>query len=114
MMVHAWNGYETHAWGANELKPISHTGHSASIFGKTAMGATIIDGVDTLYIMGLTEQYQKAHDWIAHDFNFNPVSSILTSVLFIFSAVFMKKLQYYIHGINSSCLSVWVIHDRLQ
>ncbi|KAJ8027454.1 Mannosyl-oligosaccharide 1,2-alpha-mannosidase IB [Holothuria leucospilota] len=72
MMIHAWNGYETYAWGANELKPISHTGHSASIFGKTAMGATIVDGVDTLYIMGLTEQYQKAHDWIAHDFNFNP------------------------------------------
>lgn len=76
MMIHAWNGYETYAWGANELKPISHTGHSASIFGKTAMGATIVDGVDTLYIMGLTEQYQKAHDWIAHDFNFNPSSDI--------------------------------------
>lgn len=76
MMMHAWTGYEKYAWGANELKPIAHTGHSASIFGKSAMGATIVDGMDTLYIMGLHDQYEKARNWIAHEFNFNPVSFI--------------------------------------
>ncbi|XP_033112615.1 mannosyl-oligosaccharide 1,2-alpha-mannosidase IA-like [Anneissia japonica] len=76
MMIRAWDGYVKYAWGANELKPISHTGHSASIFGRSAMGATIIDGVDTLYIMGLQDQYQKARNWIAHDFSFNPPSDI--------------------------------------
>ncbi|PIK39368.1 putative mannosyl-oligosaccharide 1,2-alpha-mannosidase IB-like [Apostichopus japonicus] len=76
MMMHAWTGYEKYAWGANELKPIAHTGHSASIFGKSAMGATIVDGMDTLYIMGLHDQYEKARNWIAHEFNFNPTSDI--------------------------------------
>ncbi|XP_071955897.1 mannosyl-oligosaccharide 1,2-alpha-mannosidase IA-like [Antedon mediterranea] len=76
MMVRAWDGYVKYAWGANELKPISHTGHSASIFGRSAMGATIIDGIDTLYIMGLQDNYQKARNWVAHSFTFNPPSDI--------------------------------------
>ncbi|KAL5009489.1 hypothetical protein ScPMuIL_011794 [Solemya velum] len=64
MMMHAWSKYEKYAWGANELRPISHKGHSASIFGQLSLGATIVDGIDTLYIMGLDEEYQKARDWI--------------------------------------------------
>ena len=54
-MKHSWDSYVQYAWGSNELKPISRQGHSASIFGNTAMGATIVDGLDTLYIMGLEE-----------------------------------------------------------
>ena len=77
MMLHAWNGYVKYAWGANELKPIARTGHSASIFGRSAMGATIIDGIDTLFIMGLTDEYQRAHDWVAHDFKFDAVSRLM-------------------------------------
>ncbi|XP_072021907.1 mannosyl-oligosaccharide 1,2-alpha-mannosidase IA-like [Amphiura filiformis] len=75
MMLHAWGGYEKYAWGANELKPVSHMGHSASIFGRTSLGATIVDGIDTLFIMGLQDQYHKARDWIAHDFKFTAASS---------------------------------------
>nr|XP_054753907.1 mannosyl-oligosaccharide 1,2-alpha-mannosidase IB-like [Lytechinus pictus] len=74
MMLHAWNGYVKYAWGANELKPIAKTGHSASIFGRSAMGATIIDGIDTLFIMGLRDEYQKARNWIANEFKFDAVS----------------------------------------
>ncbi|XP_072178341.1 mannosyl-oligosaccharide 1,2-alpha-mannosidase IA-like [Diadema setosum] len=76
MMLHAWNGYVTYAWGANELKPIARTGHSASIFGRSAMGATIIDGIDTLFMMGLRDEYQKARDWVAHDFKFDASSDV--------------------------------------
>ncbi|XP_071800570.1 mannosyl-oligosaccharide 1,2-alpha-mannosidase IA-like [Asterias amurensis] len=76
MMLHAWNGYEKYAWGANELKPISHVGHSASIFGRSSVGATIIDGMDTLYIMGLKDQFMKARTYVAHDFHFNAASDL--------------------------------------
>jgi hypothetical protein len=41
MMEHAWSNYVKYAWGMNELRPISKQGHSASIFGSSAMGATI-------------------------------------------------------------------------
>uniref|UniRef100_T1IIC1 Alpha-1,2-Mannosidase n=1 Tax=Strigamia maritima TaxID=126957 RepID=T1IIC1_STRMM len=40
-------------------------GHSAGIFGRSSVGATIVDGLDTLYIMGLTDAYKQGRDWIA-------------------------------------------------
>ena len=45
MMKHAWDGYSNYAWGKNELRPVTKRGHSASIFGSAAMGASIIDGM---------------------------------------------------------------------
>ena len=77
MMQHAWKSYEKDAWGQNELKPISHRGHSASIFGNSAMGATIVDALDTLYIMGLMDEFKKGRDWVATSLVFQGVSSIV-------------------------------------
>ena len=75
MMKTAWDGYAKYAFGQNELKPISMTGHSAGIFGGGgAMGASIIDALDTLYIMGLTEEYKKGREWVALSLEFNAVS----------------------------------------
>ncbi|XP_076357633.1 mannosyl-oligosaccharide 1,2-alpha-mannosidase IA-like [Tachypleus tridentatus] len=71
MMKHAWDNYVHYAWGQNELRPISKRGHSAGIFGKTAMGATIVDGLDTLFLMGLKEEFQKGRDWVAKNLNFD-------------------------------------------
>lgn len=58
-----------YAWGKNELRPISKRGHSASIFGTMPMGATILDGLDTLYIMGLNDEFKQARDWVATELN---------------------------------------------
>ena len=74
MMLHAWDNYKKHAWGSNELRPISKRGHSASIFGTLHLGATIVDAADTLYIMELMPQYKEARDWIAANLNFEGVS----------------------------------------
>ncbi|KAI5738393.1 hypothetical protein M8J77_006389 [Diaphorina citri] len=65
MMKHAWDNYVTYAWGKNELKPLSRRGHSGSIFGSAELGMTIIDGLDTLYIMGLTDEYEDGKKWVA-------------------------------------------------
>ena len=67
MMKHAWNNYVKYAWGENELKPISKQGHSAGIFGDSKQGATIVDGMDTLYIMGLHDEFAKGREWIANN-----------------------------------------------
>lgn len=75
MMKHAWDNYERYAWGENELRPVSKKGHSAGIFGKTAMGATIVDGMDTLYLMGMAEEFQRARNWVAENLSLNDVSS---------------------------------------
>ncbi|KAF7992379.1 hypothetical protein HCN44_001704 [Aphidius gifuensis] len=70
MMKHAWSNYVTYAWGENELKPISKRGHSASVFGATKMGATIVDALDTLYVMGMQEEFKQGRDWIDKNLNF--------------------------------------------
>lgn len=75
MAKFAWDSYAQYAFGENELKPLSRRGHSANIFGSGAMGATIVDSLDTLYIMNLTEEYKKARDWVAVSLNFNNVSN---------------------------------------
>lgn len=47
---HAWSAYKTHAWGHDNLKPISMSFHDW--FG---LGLTIVDSLDTLYIMNMRE-----------------------------------------------------------
>ena len=47
---HAWNAYKTYAWGHDELKPVSKSWNDW--FG---IGLTIVDSLDTMYIMGLKD-----------------------------------------------------------
>ncbi|XP_060525128.1 mannosyl-oligosaccharide 1,2-alpha-mannosidase IA isoform X1 [Cylas formicarius] len=75
MMKHAWDNYVRYAWGKNELKPISKRGHQASVFGSQPLGATILDGLDTLYIMGLNKEFRQARDWVANEFDVDQVSA---------------------------------------
>lgn len=47
---HAWKGYKDYAWGHDELKPISKS------FGEWfGLGLTLIDALDTMWIMDLKE-----------------------------------------------------------
>ncbi|KAJ7560768.1 hypothetical protein O6H91_04G145000 [Diphasiastrum complanatum] len=66
-MLHAWSSYEKYAWGYDELQPQSKRGINQ--FG--GLGATIVDSLDTLYIMGFHEQFAKAKEWIASSLDFN-------------------------------------------
>lgn len=67
--------YIQYAWGHNELRPISQRGHSASIFGPAKIGATIVDALDTLYIMGMQDEFKRARDWIDTELDFDNVVS---------------------------------------
>lgn len=74
MAKHAWDGYVKYAWGENELKPVSRKGHTAAVFGKnTKVGATIVDSLDTLYLMGLKDEFNKAKEWIHLSLDLNRV-----------------------------------------
>lgn len=59
MTKFAWENYRKYAWGSNELKPLSQSEHSSSVFGSGKLGATIVDALDTLYIMGLKKSMKK-------------------------------------------------------
>lgn len=80
---HAWKGYKQFAWGHDHLKPISE-GYS-DWFG---LGLSIVDSIDTIYIMGLITgnlkcyfhtnlkkktfpEYNEARDWIDKHLHFD-------------------------------------------
>lgn len=83
MMAFAWKNYQKYAWGQNELRPISKIGHASSVFGRAFIGATIVDAIDTLHIMGLTEEYNDAREWIANTFNMKDAVKILLNILYL-------------------------------
>uniref|UniRef100_A0A182SEL3 alpha-1,2-Mannosidase n=1 Tax=Anopheles maculatus TaxID=74869 RepID=A0A182SEL3_9DIPT len=56
---HSWKGYKEYAWGHDNLKPIS-MGYS-DWFG---LGLTLVDSLDTLYIMDLQDEFDEARTWI--------------------------------------------------
>ncbi|KAF3766958.1 family 47 glycoside hydrolase [Cryphonectria parasitica EP155] len=51
-----WASYRTKAWLADELTPVS--GSSRNPFG--AWGATLVDSLDTLWIMGMKDEFSEA------------------------------------------------------
>ena len=59
---HAWKAYKESAWGKDELKPVSHT--SSTWFN---LGLTLVDSLDTMWLMGLTEEFKEARDWVEND-----------------------------------------------
>ena len=94
-MKHGWDNYVRYAWGKNELRPISKRGHSASIFGASTMGATIVDGLDTLYIMGLHDEFKQGRDWIAQNLDFDIVSTFFIIIIsFLFPFFLIQTNEY--------------------
>lgn len=55
-MVHSWTGYREKAWLKDELSPV--TGGYRTSFNGWA--ATLVDALDTLWLMGLTDEFEEA------------------------------------------------------
>lgn len=54
--IHAWNGYKEYGIPHDELKPIS----KSSVDPFMGWGATLVDTLDTLWIMGLKAEFEAA------------------------------------------------------
>ncbi|KAJ1895902.1 hypothetical protein LPJ66_004309 [Kickxella alabastrina] len=59
-MQHAWAGYKTHAFGKDELQPISKGGNVR--WGDWAI--SLIDSLDTLKLMEMEEEYLEAKEFV--------------------------------------------------
>ncbi|KAF2180611.1 glycoside hydrolase family 47 protein [Zopfia rhizophila CBS 207.26] len=57
----SWDSYKIAAWTKDELKPVSNQGYDT--FG--GWGATLVDALDTLWIMGLKKEFYEAVEAIA-------------------------------------------------
>ncbi|GFG07393.1 endoplasmic reticulum mannosyl-oligosaccharide 1,2-alpha-mannosidase [Aspergillus lentulus] len=54
--IRCWTAYKSRAWMADEVTPLSGT--TRNWFG--GLGATLVDSLDTLWMMGLHEEFEEA------------------------------------------------------
>lgn len=58
--LHAWSGYEKYAFEHDELRPC--TNDYRDNFAR--LGATIVDSLDTMLIMGLEKEYERSKNFV--------------------------------------------------
>jgi len=58
--LHAWKAYELYAWGKDVVEPVSKSGQDE----QYRMGITLLDSLDTMWIMGLDEKFKNAVKWV--------------------------------------------------
>jgi mannosyl-oligosaccharide alpha-1,2-mannosidase len=69
----SWDSYKKFAWARDELQPLSGTG--LDTFG--GWGATLVDSLDTLWIMGFKREFYEAVDAVAQiDFGNSTMTTI--------------------------------------
>ena len=71
-MKHAWAGYKKYAFGFDELKPLSKRGHNP----WGGMGTTLVDSLDTLWLMGMKEEFFEGRDWVRDNLEHDHVGQV--------------------------------------
>ncbi len=66
--LHAWNGYKQFAWGHDEVTPLSKGYHD---WYGVSLDMTPVDALDTMILMGLTNQADEARELIDTNLSFN-------------------------------------------
>ena len=69
MMKHSWKAYSDFAWGYDELRPLSRTGFNW--IGANGLAMTIVDSLDTLHIMGLNDEFDRAKKYTLTTLSFD-------------------------------------------
>jgi len=65
--LHAWRGYRRHAWGYDDLKPLSKQGRDS--FGN--IGMTVLDSLTTLHLMGLHKEFEQGAEFVTKTLDFD-------------------------------------------
>ena len=60
---------ERDAMGDDEYHPIGHSGTNLTDAG--GIGYTVVDSIDTMLLMGLDEEYERARKWVAEQLSFD-------------------------------------------
>jgi glycosyl hydrolase family 47 len=66
--LHAWNNYERYAWGHDALRPLSKT--ARDWYGQSLL-MTPLDALDTLVLMHLDAEAERARSLIVSDLSFD-------------------------------------------
>ncbi|WP_207939248.1 glycoside hydrolase family 47 protein [Actinomadura darangshiensis] len=73
-MLHTWNAYKRLAWGHDHLLPVSG-GHGEFFDDAHPVGLTIVEALDTLYLMGLDRELAEGVDWVKKNLDFGAVNA---------------------------------------
>ena len=66
----AWRNYRDHAWGKDQIKPVSGGFESFPLKGHH-LGLTIVEALDTFWVMGLGEEFREGLDWVKSNLDFD-------------------------------------------
>jgi mannosyl-oligosaccharide alpha-1,2-mannosidase len=66
----AWQNYRDRAWGKDQIKPISGGVESFPLKSRH-VGLTIVEALDTLWVMGLDDEFRDGVEWIKRNLDFD-------------------------------------------
>src|SRR6476660_1073100 len=66
----AWRNYRERAWGKDQIKPISG-GFESVPLKEHHLGLTIVEALDTLWVMGLDDEFRDGVKWVRESLNFD-------------------------------------------
>ena len=66
----AWGQYRDHAWGKDQIKPISG-GFESFPLKDRHLGLTIVEALDTLWVMGLDDEFRDGVEWVNRNLDFD-------------------------------------------
>jgi endoplasmic reticulum Man9GlcNAc2 1,2-alpha-mannosidase len=75
--------------GDDEYHPITHKGSNLTKAG--GIGYTVIDSIDTMLLMGLDNEYERARDWVATKLSFERDGDFNTF-----------EVSCFVHGLSDS------------
>lgn len=61
------------------MRPVSGLPSQSHIFGSAKTGATIIDSLDTLWIMGLKKEFKQGRNWVRYRFDLKKANQMISS-----------------------------------
>lgn len=68
--LHAWNGYKQFGWGYDEVRPVSGTPKNFFV-PNHSFGLSIIEALDTLYVMELDDELGRCITWLRGHLDFD-------------------------------------------
>jgi len=69
-MAWAWDLYREHAWGKDEIRPVSGTTSSFPLKNHH-LGLSLIEALDTLWVMGLDSRFAEGVAWVKANADFD-------------------------------------------
>ena len=70
-MAWAWHNYVARCFGQDQIKPVSGGAEAFFFPGGPPLGLSIVEALDTLYVMGLDAEAEEGIRWIADNLHFD-------------------------------------------